>query len=65
VARAVGTGSASRAVVLHAGDGLPVRSVPSVWVTAVGTSPIAVSNLVLTRGRSVEGREAAVTQTRL
>ena len=56
----------SRVIMLHPpGHALPVLSVPSVHVTAVGTRPIAMPDLVLTSGTSIERREAAHIQTRL
>jgi len=51
--------------VLHAGDGLPVLAIPSVYVTTVGARPIAVPNFALASRSSIERREASRTQTRL
>jgi hypothetical protein len=51
--------------VLHTGYDLPVLSVPSVYMSAVGTRPVAVPNFALTRRCSIERCEAALTQTRL
>jgi len=52
--------------VLHvSGHDTPLRSVPSVHMTTVGTSPIAVPNLVGTSQTPIEGSEAALAQTRL
>ena len=50
---------------LHPGDGLPVRAVPSVDMTTVGTSPVAVPNLALTGRRSIERGETTLALTRL
>jgi hypothetical protein len=52
------------AVVLHvAGYDLPGLSVPSVYVAAIGSTPIAVPYLVVPRRTSLEGCEAAVLET--
>ncbi len=50
---------------LHTCRGLPVLSVPSVDMTAVGTSPVAVPNLALTSRRSLERSETTLALTRL
>jgi hypothetical protein len=62
---AAGTGPASRSVVPQTGDGLPVVSVPSVYMTTVGTSAVAVPNLTLTSRLSIERSETTLAQTLL
>jgi len=53
-------------VVLHVpGNELPALSVPLVRVTAVGTTTVAVPNLVFVRRTAFEGGEAALGAARL
>jgi hypothetical protein len=51
--------------VLQTCDGPPVLSVPSVYMTTVGTRPVAVPNLALTSRLSIERSETTLAQTRL
>jgi hypothetical protein len=49
----------------HVARNLPALSVPSVYVTAVGSGPIAISEFAGSCRTPIEGCEAALAQTRL